>query len=192
MHSERDPFGLFYTWWRADPLPELAPVAGLAIEQLTHEQTLEVDIDLDLAERLARLEQGHILYCARVDGQVAGWGWSATERADIGELGIHMTMPPANRYLWDFVTRPDWRGKGIYGHLIQAMLRQQPDVERFWIGHDYGNTASGKGILKTGFQLVGKLYPAESGFYLAALDNPERTVIAAALLDVPTEASECR
>lgn len=182
---KQEPFGLLYTWWRGDPLPELPDVPGLSVERLDREAALDADIGLDADEVLGRLDQGHALYVAWLGNEAVAWGWSASQRADIGELGISMTMPPANRYLWDFVTLPQWRGQGIYGHIIQVMLRDQPDVERFWIGHDYGNIASGRGILRSGFHLTGELFEDESGYYLVPVDHPERTPVGAKILGVP-------
>ena len=42
------------------------------------------------------------------------------------------------------------------------MLRQEL-AERFWIGHDTGDVASGRGILKAGCTPVGEVIALESG-----------------------------
>jgi GNAT superfamily N-acetyltransferase len=180
----QEPFGLFYAWWRGDPCPDLPVVPGLSVEGLESPESIDADVPLDGEEVRNRYEQGHQLYVACIGNEIVAWGWAASERADIGELGISMTMPPANRYLWDFVTLPEWRGQGIYGWIIQAMLHDQADADRFWIGHDYDNRASGKGILRAGFYLVGELYQGPDGFYLAPVDLPDRTPIAAEILGV--------
>lgn len=178
------PFGLFYTWWRGDPLPAIPGVTGLEVELMDDDPASDAGIELDPGEIASRVEQSHRLYVARVAGDVVGWGWSATSAAAIGELGITIALPPRNRYLWDFVTLPEWRGQGIYPHMLQAILAHEEDVERFWVGHDFSNVASGRGILRSGFQLVGKLYPENDGFVLAPIDNPERTRLAASILGV--------
>ena len=182
-----EPFGLLYAWWRGDPRPALTDVPGLVIQRLDHEHALQADIALDRADLQTRLEQGHELYVARLGGETVAWGWSASQHAEIGELNISMTMPPGNRYLWDFVTLPEWRGQGIYGHILQAMFVDQADVNRFWVGHDFGNVASGRGILRAGFHLIVELFPGDSGFYLIPVDFPERAPAAADLLGVPLQ-----
>jgi GNAT superfamily N-acetyltransferase len=185
--NRQDPFGLFYTWWRGDSLPELAPIVDMSIEHASGDRVTGAGVDLDPDEIRERIDQGHDLYIARVGADVAGWGWSATSTAEIGELGIDIVLPTANRYLWDFVTLPEWRGQGIYPHMLQSMLDHEKDVERFWVGHDFSNVASGRGILKAGFQLVGELYPEDNGFVLFPIDDPERTRIAASILSVSTK-----
>ncbi len=184
--NRQDPFGLFYTWWRGDPLPALPDVAGLSIEPVTGERVHEVVIQLDVSEIEERANEGHQLYAASVAGEVVGWGFSATSTAAIGEHGITVVLPAGNRYLWDFVTVPEWRGRGIYPHMLQAIIAHERDVEQFWVGHDFSNVASGRGILRSGFHLVGKLYPVhEGGFVLVSIDDPERTRIGASILGVP-------
>lgn len=188
LPTSQDPFGLFYTWWRGDPLPDLPGVSGLSIESVAKDRVSNSGIGIDAQELDERVEQGHRLYLARVASDVAGWGWSATSTASIGELGITIALPPRNRYLWDFVTLPEWRGQGIYPHMLQAILSYEADVDRFWVGHDYSNVASGRGILRSGFQLVGELYPLdEGGFVLCPLDDPERTRLGASILGVSAE-----
>lgn len=185
--KQHDPFGLFYTWWRGDTLPELSRLPDLSIEPVDDGQADEVGVVLDTREIALRVDQGHHLYIARVAGEVVGWGWSATSTASIGEHGITIALPPRNRYLWDFVTLPEWRGHGIYPHILQAIVAHEGDVERFWVGHDFSNVASGRGILRAGFQLIGELFPRDDGFVLTPIDNPERTRLGAAILGVPTK-----
>jgi hypothetical protein len=182
--SGQEPLGLLYSWWRGDPLPELRDVPGLVIDRLSSEQAGQVEISVDRTDLQTRLQQGHDLYLAQVDGETVAWGWSASQHAEIGELEINMVMPPGNRYLWDFVTLTDWRGQGIYGHILQAMVHDQKKVERFWVGHDYDNTASRRGILKAGFALIVALFEDDTGFYLLPVERSERAVAAAALMGI--------
>jgi len=179
-----DPLGLFYAWWRGDPLPVLPVVEGLTIARLDDRHARQAILNLDRSEIEQRLEQGHHLYVAHVNEDLVARGWSASQTAHIGELDINMTMPQANRYLWDFVTLPDWRGQGIYGHILQAMLHDQEEIERFWVGHDYDNTASSRGILKAGFALIVELFEDDTGFYLLPVEHSERAVAAAALMGI--------
>jgi GNAT superfamily N-acetyltransferase len=106
----------------------------------------------------------------------AGYGWSASGPAHIGGLELHLTVPPGERYLWDFVTLPDFRGRGLYPLLLQDIIRRQrQEASWFWIGHDTHNEASRRGILKAGFQLAGRVWwlrSGELGFIGAAETEP--------------------
>jgi hypothetical protein len=133
-----------------------------------------------------RMRLGHIPWLARVSAEPVAWGWNATRQFAIGELGIARALPPRTRYLWDFVTVPEWRGRGIYPRLLQAIIVSEPTVAQFWVGHDLGNTASARGIAKAGFAEVGLLYRGEtSGFALVPSGPRERAVAAATIFAVP-------
>jgi hypothetical protein len=153
-----EPVGLFYAWWRGDPLPDLKLPEGLEIEADPAASIIQRLSGLKAADIEARFGQGNRVFAASVDGEPAGVGWSSAGQVGIGELSLHFAMPPANRYLWDFVTLPEWRGRGIYPALLQAFVIDESDVERFWVGHDLGNVASARGILKAGFRTVGAVY----------------------------------
>src|SRR5206468_4303100 len=125
------------------------------------------------------------LYAANVNGADAGWGWSAWERGLIDELALAWELPPGNHYLWDFVTRPEWRGHGLYPRLLQAILvREAGDAERFWIGHVAENHASERGILKAGFRVVGGLHTIGGDLALAPLGMSGRAQAWARVLGV--------
>lgn len=185
--SARDPFGIFYGWWRGDPLPPLEPTGGLTIERLDDEQTTPDIETLDPSEASSLRQQQHRLYVARIGGEGVGYGWAATRTASIGELGVAMRLAHGERYLWGFTTLSAWRGRGIYPSLIRAMLMTEASSDRFWIGHDIGNAASARGILKAGFSPVGEAYRGPDGVlhYARSGDN-ERARAAQALLGLPS------
>jgi hypothetical protein len=181
-----DPIGLFYTWWRGDPLPDLPPIPALVLAPAADEPFLADVTDLTPSEIASRIRQGHRPWLASIAGEPVGHGWAATQTADIGELGVTLHLPPGNRYLWNFVTLPPWRGRGIYPSLIQAMITGDIDAERFWIGHDVGNDASARGIIRAGFRSTGTLYRQQNRAFVLIAEGPvDRVRAAAALLDVP-------
>ena len=183
---ERDTFGIFYGWWRGDPLPPLETPAGLVTTWLSDDQPTPTVETLDPAESEDLRQQGHRLYVALFCAEIVAYGWAATTTASIGELGVEMRIAPNERYLWGFVTLPEWRGRGIYPALIQAMLRQETDADHFWIGHDAGNDASSSGILKAGFVPVGEAYrDAEGSLRYARSGDDGRALAAQALLGMP-------
>ena len=174
------------TFWRGDAQPELVPLPGLTI-------TVGGDIE-EIAEltRLTKLEvkerlgAGHRIYIAAVDGIPAASGWVATLSASIGELDLEFALPASDRYLWDFVTLPEWRGRGLYPRLLQGIVAAEgAGAERFWIIHAPENVASGSGIMKAGFEPISDLsFLPESGVGTVALASAERAKVGAALLGV--------
>jgi ribosomal protein S18 acetylase RimI-like enzyme len=122
-------------------------VALMAAIQGTNEEAIE-----------RRFNAGHRAYLAWWDGWPAAWGWVATRTAEIGELGSTFTIPEGERYLWNFVTLPAHRGKGIYPRLLDAIVQAEADeADCFWIVFAPENHASGAGIRKAGFTTVAEL-----------------------------------
>jgi GNAT superfamily N-acetyltransferase len=112
-----------------------------------------------LTEITGRLETGRQCYAAWVEGQVVAYGWLSFEHEDIGELNLRMKLLPGEAYIWDCATLPAFRGKGLYSALlvyILGNLRAQ-NICRVWIGADYDNLASQKGIARAGFHHVADL-----------------------------------
>lgn len=187
MLPER-PVGLFYAWWRGDALPELPKPAGLIVEHDPSAAVIRQVVEISDEQIRQRYSDGNRTLIARMDGVPAGIGWSSAGRVEIGELGLDFALPPGDRYLWDFVTLPAWRGQGIYPALLQACLRERAEVERFWVGHDLENEASARGILRAGFRTVGAVYAVPGvGPVFAAGDSmsPERAGAAAGVLGIP-------
>ncbi|HKN67521.1 MAG TPA: GNAT family N-acetyltransferase [Gemmatimonadaceae bacterium] len=137
---------------RDDPTPALSPIEGMSIRRELDAGAMATLQNRSVEEISSRFAAGHRAYVAIINGHAAAWGWVATSTADIGELGAHLTLSSEERYLWNFVTLPAYRGLGIYPRLLQAIVRaESADVERFWIGYAPENHASGAGIRKAGF-----------------------------------------
>jgi GNAT superfamily N-acetyltransferase len=118
----------------------------------------------DVAEIARRFADGHRAYVASVHGEPAAFGWVATHTARLGELGTTLTLTDVERYLWNFVTLPAWRGRGIYPQLLDAIVQAESfDAELFWIAYAPENRASGRGIEKAGFRPVADLSFEASG-----------------------------
>jgi GNAT superfamily N-acetyltransferase len=189
--SDGQPVGFFYTWWRGDPLPELEPLEGLLIESTEDTELLSDLSGLNEEEITRRINDGHCPYVAFVNGEPVAYGWSAWKRAEIGELGVDMRLPEGNHYLWDFFTLPDWRGYGIYPLMLQEIIRREVGhTERFWIGHDLDNIASGKGIERAGFPVIGEVWLRDGEPVYVAREPFERARVAARMLSLAMEAAE--
>jgi GNAT superfamily N-acetyltransferase len=146
------------TWWRGDALPQPAPLAGLTVGVSDDAALIAELSELAVEEVRSRLDAGHRCYLAWLDGTPVSYGWVATLSASIGELALEFRLPDGDRYLWDFVTLPEWRGRGIYPRLLHGIIAAEgADAQRFWIIYAPENAASGAGIAKAGFGLVSDL-----------------------------------
>lgn len=136
---------------------------------LTFAQEQRVDVMATLQQRSAtdiaqRFGDGHRAYVAWYEGTPAAFGWVATRTARLGELDTTLTLTDGERYLWNFVTLPAYRGLGIYPRLLEAIIQAESfDAERFWIAYAPENRASGRGIEKAGFVPVAELSFEASG-----------------------------
>ena len=147
----------FASWWRGDPLPELPPIPEFSARRVTRWAEAQQVTGLTEDRVVARYEDGNALYAAFLAGRPAGYGWLARQVGRIDELRLVFALPPGNAYLWDFVTLPEYRGRGVYPRLLQAIIRQEEGISRFWIGYEGHNLASGRGIGKAGFRVIGDL-----------------------------------
>jgi GNAT superfamily N-acetyltransferase len=174
------------TWWAFDPLPPLRPLSRFYVQTPDDDQLIASLSGISVQETQQRRAHGHRPYIAHLHGRPVAYGWSAHRTATIGELGLTFTLPPGNRYLWDFATLPAWQGRGVYPHLLRAILSQEwPDAERFWIIYAPENLPSGAGMHKAGFTIVGELsFQSDSRVALAPAGDAIRAEAGAALLGV--------
>lgn len=171
--EDGQPGGSWYGWWRGDPLPALPPLDGPAVERVDDARVIAAIARLSVDEANRRLATGNRAYVARIHDAVVAHGWSATHTVEIGEISLTFTLPTGNYYLWAFVTAPDWRGRGVYPRLLHAILHAEMDeAARFWIGHEPGNAASARGILKAGFTHAGDLLLLPDGSMALAPAGP--------------------
>ncbi len=180
--------GYFYTWWRGDGLPDLEPFPELKIEQSHDVELLARLSDLPESTIQKRIDLGNRPYLAWIDESPAAYGWSAWEHMEIGELGVEIELPDGDHYLWDFRTLPDFRGRGIYPHMLQAIILAEKTIaKRFWIGHDLDNIASFKGIRKAGIPVIGEVWLRDGVPVCIGHEPRVRSEMAARLLSLPFE-----
>jgi GNAT superfamily N-acetyltransferase len=143
---------------RNTPRPSLAPLAGLEVRRETRAHVMASLQSRSEVEMIRRFAEGHRAYVALRSDEPAAWGWVATQTARIGELESSFTIPSGERYLWNFVTRQDHRGQGIYPRLLDAIANaEESEAKRFWVAYAPENHASGAGIRKAGFADVAAL-----------------------------------
>lgn len=142
-----------YTWWRGDDLPALPPLPDFRCERVVDVPLLAKLHRVEAKKIEDRLADANSAYVAFIENEPTGYGWSGAN--SVGVADLFWPMPPNSRGLWDFYTLESARGRGVYPHLLQAILRrEQNEVERFWLGHRVDNDASKRGIQKAGFALV--------------------------------------
>jgi GNAT superfamily N-acetyltransferase len=143
---------------RNDAAPALTPIDGLRVRRESDASVmagLQHRTELDIGRRLW---DEHRAYVASIDGEDVAFGWVATSQAMIGEIDSAFFIPKGERYLWNFVTMPGHRGKGIYPRLLDAIVREEAtEAERFWVAYAPENHASGVGIEKAGFTTVAQI-----------------------------------
>ena len=159
-----------YTISKTTLLPYTQAPAGLRIMVCTDVELLAAmgtTTEDDIRNRLAN---DHVAYVAYMNVQPAAFGWMARRTARIGELNHELLLPAGNRYLWNFRTMSRYRGLGIYPALLQFIIRsERKRAVRFWVIHAPENKSSLSGIIKAGFEYVGRLYTNAKGF--ASIEN---------------------
>jgi hypothetical protein len=106
----------FATWWRGDPLPVLPPLPPFSAHITNDTQLIARLNNLSQRSIHIRLQSGNRPYIAYLDNSPVAYGWLATQEGGINELQFSFKIPARNCYLWDFLTLPVWRGRGIYPH----------------------------------------------------------------------------
>ena len=110
-------------------------------------------------EFLQRFETGRRCYGAWVEGQPAAFGWVSYEDEEIGELNLRIKLLPGEVYVWDCATAPRFRRNGLYSALLSYILDElrTQQICRAWIGADFDNVPSQKGIARAGFHHIADL-----------------------------------
>jgi RimJ/RimL family protein N-acetyltransferase len=172
--------------WRGDPLPNLSPLPSFSAHLSTDAQLIAHLTNHSLQTITARFQKGNRLYLAFMSDIPVAYGWVATQEGSIAALQLVFALPARNCYLHSFRTFSEWRGRGIYPHLLQSIIRQEPSFDRFWIGYLPDNIASGRGINKAGFHVVSDLVVTENRVCgLTLLESSKRALASADVFHLP-------
>lgn len=175
------------TWWRGDPLLALPALPFFTIRGVEEPQLIMRLNKISEEEFYHRQQAGNHAYIAYLQETPVAYGWVGTQRGGVREIQLAFTLPPGNRYLWNFETLAPWRGRNIYSHFLQAILRQEINLaERFWILYEPGNDIAARSISKAGFEFVGELTLTDG--HVSGIDlfhNSERAYIGASILGLP-------
>ncbi len=184
----KDQAGLLWTWWKGDPLPPLSPSPEFVFEEAKNIEALASLMEIPDTQVMKLLQEGDHPYLAYAGDLPVAVGCSASGSAQFGGGRVTFQVPAMNRYLYYFVTLPEWRGRGIYPRLLQYILRHEStENERFWIIHQLSNVASERGIRKAGFRIASKVYFLNTGELglIPPTGEIERARAGAALLGLP-------
>jgi GNAT superfamily N-acetyltransferase len=90
--------------------------------------------DGDLVTR--RLARGCRCFVVGTDDQLAGYGWVSVGPEWIGELELEITPGAHEGYIWNCVTIPAHRRRGVFRSLLLAITGQgrAEGLKRMWIG----------------------------------------------------------
>ena len=117
-----------------------------------------------------RFSAGKHCYAARIENEIATYGWVTFDQENIGELGLNFHLAPGDAYIWDCATLPAYRGQRLYAALLAYIVRalHEMGLRRAWIGADAANLPSQAGMVRAGFRPVVDmvLSPASPGLYL--------------------------
>ncbi|HET9134445.1 MAG TPA: GNAT family N-acetyltransferase [Gemmatimonadales bacterium] len=171
---------------QTDAAPALAPLPGLAFGASRDAEDYAAIRGRPLDDLATRLDAGHEPWVAYVDGVPAAFGWVATRSATLGELDLSVLLPRDAQYLWNFVTAPGFRGRGLYPRLLDAIVRAAPwEVTHSWVAFAPENHASAKGVATAGFRRVADLSRDAHGAPALYERLAGAGSLAAAMLGVP-------
>ena len=177
--------------WAADPrhtggLPNPGP--GVRIEEAGPRTAAEIAAAMGAEGDLvpARLARGcRCLAVWAPSGEIAGYGWLSSGPEWIGELGLEIRPAPREAYVWNCVTLPAHRRRGLFRTLLQAVVEgaRREGLRRLWIG-----TVDGVGesaVARAGFTRVLSIDAFELArlgwLYLRAVPDADTGVVASAL-----------
>jgi ribosomal protein S18 acetylase RimI-like enzyme len=88
------------------------------------------------------------------DGYAVGYGFLAWGTARMPEIAFDWPLPPGEAYVHDCVILPEFRGRRLYGYLLDHLCRhaRRHGATRALIAVDAGNVPSVRGIERAGFQ----------------------------------------
>lgn len=86
-----------------------------------------------VAKRLAR---GSRCFVVWMDGAVGGYGWLSVGPEWMGEVQLRITPGAGEGYVWNCVTVPEHRRKGIFRSLLTGIsnIAHAEGLKRLWIG----------------------------------------------------------
>ena len=112
-----------------------------------------------------RLRSGHELLVGALHGDVVFSAWLVNTVLRVDELRWCWHVQHDDVVIYDVITAPRARGKGIYPAALRFVRTLAADrgLRRCWIYAEHGNTASLRGIHKAGFTRYRTRYALQVG-----------------------------
>jgi RimJ/RimL family protein N-acetyltransferase len=134
---------------------ELETVVVHSFEQIPQELRKKGEGDREFE---MRIRNGQEPVIGRVAGIPSHISWVGRNYLRIDELGVTWQLQEQERCIFDCVTLPAFRGRGIYPATLRwivAHWSRSDNIQKFWIYCDSGNIPSLRGIQKAGFKRIG-------------------------------------
>ena len=124
-------------------------------------------------KNIKRIADGSSFWClVNIENEVVSTGWLAfKQHFYIGEPDYDFDMMKSETgILFDFGTKPEYRGKGYYPLLLKSIVSTSIGPSNYIIYTALDNAASHRGILKAGFKFEGALKVSDNSLknYLKA------------------------
>jgi GNAT superfamily N-acetyltransferase len=165
VSAEHDPHpaGTIWTLNLDEPVPVVTPLVPAAFRRAEADLVSELVAAMDgvsSAGLLKRFENGRRCYIARVEDQIAAYGWVSLDDEHIGELNLRIELLPGEVYIWDCATIPVFRRRHLYSALLGYIIEElrAEGLCRAWIGADFENQPSQQGMARAGFHHVADLF----------------------------------
>ena len=83
-----------------------------------------------------RFARGCLCFVGWLDGKVAGYGWFSTSPEWIGEIQLEIKPRQREGYIWNCVTVPEYRRKGVFRSVVMgaSLAARRLGTKRLWIG----------------------------------------------------------
>jgi GNAT superfamily N-acetyltransferase len=83
-----------------------------------------------------RMQRGCRCFAAAIGGELVGYGWVSTGAEWMGEPQLQIRPSRGEAYIWNCLTVPAHRQKGVFGALLRAIKAQLKGdgFNRVWIG----------------------------------------------------------
>lgn len=119
---------------------------------------------LPSSDLIARFESGACCVALSVDGGWATSGWVSSGSAWVSELTTWFTPLPDEVYVWDCLTRLQYRGRGFYPRFLRLICQRlaMSGHRRVWIATEWKNWRSAIGMARAGFSPVGAVVAIRS------------------------------
>ena len=103
-----------------------------------------------------RLGERRRCFLLMAGDDIASYGWVTQGKESVGELERDFNLLDSEAYIWDCVTLPAWRKKGLYSALLSNIIYQlhEEGVRSLWIGASRENQPSVRGLANAGFERV--------------------------------------